>query len=556
MADAADTAEGDRSGAFDGRTLALLYLAFAALALSIYAPSLRGEFLSDDLGYIVTNPWVRGLAFESPASLLDPFGDAAAYTANWAPVHLFVHALQWQVFGADTPGWRITNVMLHAGVAVLLVPILLRVSASRLAAVLAALLFLVHPANVEVVAWITQLKTILCLGFGAGALLAHPRRPALAALLFALGLLSKTTAVFALPVALYLALRRRGAQGAPPARLGWLVLWALLFAAYSLPQLIAFERLGEARIEGPSLAPAEQLRTALAIGARYLAMAATSYGVASFQQPAPARALTDPWWLAGLVAGLAVAFRSLRSVAGLRAEGAFWLWAAAAYAPVSQIFPFLYPMADRYLYVVLPGLLGVAVLAGGERLSRPADTTLRRVSVAAVLCLAAFFAVRSFDRASVFRSNVALMLDSARAYPDGISGSLLAARRAAQAGDVEAVAAAIRRAAAAGFDGFSQLDEDPGLAPVRSDPRFREVVREVAGRWIALARARGYAKQLELRGLGRAHAVRGEWAEAVAALQQAAAAGGPADEAVAAELAEARRALARAAGGDGGAAPR
>lgn len=553
VAEAKDTTGGPR---FGGRDLAIVFAAFAALALAIYAPSLRGEFLSDDVGYIVTNPWVRGLAFERPESLFDPFGEAAAYTANWAPVHLFVHALEWRLFGAETLGWRVVNVILHAGVATLLVPVFLRAGVAAVAAVLGALLFLVHPANVEVVAWITQLKTILCLAFGVGALLAHPRRPVLAAALFALGLLSKTTALFALPVAFYGAYRSSKVPGAPPARFGWLALWALALVAYSLPQLLAFERLGEAQTAGAAMAPLELLRTMVAIAARYLAMAATSFGVAAFQQPAPARSWLDPWWLVGLAVGLPLAWRAAQSLATGRAEGGFWLWATAAYAPVSQIFPFLYPVADRYLYVVLPGLLGVVLLAAGDGVTAPPRSTLRRVGAAAAVCLVAFFAVRTFERAAVFRSNASLMLDAARAHPEGISGSLLAARRAAQDEDVAGVVAAIRRAADAGFDSFIQLDEDPGLAPVRGDPRFRGLVREIAGRWIALATARGYSTQLELRALARAHAVREEWKEAVAALERAAAAGGPADAVIAADLAEARRALARAGGGTGGAAPR
>jgi hypothetical protein len=535
------------------KELALVFIAFAALALALYSRSLAGEFLSDDLGYIVTNPWVQSLTLENTQAILDPFGAPAAYTANWAPVHLLVHALEWKLFGAQTLGWRIVNVLAHALISTLLVSVFLRAGATRAAALLAALVFLVHPANVEVVAWISQLKTILCLGFGTGAVLLHPRRPALAALLFALGILSKTTAVFALPVAVLLALRRERDPDTEPRRIGWLVVWGLVFAAYALPQLLAFERLGEAQGAIVPASAADRFRTMVAIAARYLVMAATSYGVATFQEPPAPRSWLDPWFVAGVAAGMPLAVHASRAVVTRRAEGAFWLWAAAAYAPVSQIFPFLYPMADRYLYVVLPGLAGVACLVAARV---PSKGAVRWVSLVAGISLAAFFSVRTFERSLVFRSNLSTQVDSARAWPEGIAGSFLSARRAAASGDVDGVVVLIRRAADAGFDGWSQLDGDPGFAGVRNDPRFRALVHEVAGRWIAIARSRGASTRLELRALARAHAVRSEWPEAVDALERAKAVGGAADAEVAAELARARRALGDDPERSEGAAPR
>jgi hypothetical protein len=548
----ADATSASRSPSISRRELLLLWPLFAALALVVYWPSLQGEFLSDDLGYIVTNPYVHELTLENLRAILDPFGPAAAYTANYAPIHLLIHAVEWTLFGADTFGWRILNVVLHAGVAVLLVSMFCRAGVRGAAAVFGGLFFLLHPANAEVVAWISQLKTILCLGFGTAAVLMHPRRPALAALLFVLGVLSKATAAFALPVALFFSWRGlRTPTGSPP-RWAWLGVWVLAFALYSAPELLAFERLGESG-HPRSLDLLVHLRTMVAIVGRYLLIAATSWGVSAFQNPAPPTSWLDPWWLGSLVGCVALAARALTSVVRGRPEGGFWLWAGAGYAPVSQLFPFLYPMADRYLYVVLPGLLGVALLAGSELADHVstgtvAGTTRSRVTAALAVAILAVFAWRSFERGEVFRTDVALTLDSARHFPDGLSAQLLRARHAAQQGDVDGAVAAIRRARELGFDSYAQLDEDPGFASVRQDPRFRAAVAEVAGAWIKVARARGYATQLELRALANAHAARAEWAEAVSVLERAAATPGPVGSSVRAELAQARRELARAQG--------
>ncbi|MCC6640666.1 MAG: hypothetical protein IT386_05830 [Deltaproteobacteria bacterium] len=538
--------------------LAVLYVAFAALALAVYGPSLRGDFLSDDIGYLVTNPWVHELTASNLRVLLDPFGEAARYTANYAPVHLVGVALVWQAFGADTVGHHVVNVLAHALASVLLVPLFVRAGLSRRVALFGALFFLLHPANVEVGAWIFQLKTILCLALGTGAVLLHPRRPAAAAVLFVLALLAKASAVFALPAAAFFAWRRSRLADPVPARWGWLALWVLAFALYASPQIFAFEQLGEApRALGADAF--ESLRTVFAIFARYAVMAATSYGTAAFQSPPPARSLLDPWWLAGLTLALVVTLRLAWTAFRRREEAGFWLWVAAAYAPVCQIFPFLYPMADRYLYVVLPGLVGAVCLAAKTGLASRAGAlaggrraALDRVGFALACVLLAAFAVRSHERAAVFRSSTTLMLDSARRYPAGLSANLLQAQRAGQSGDAAAVAEALRRASDLGFDSFFAVETEPSMQGVRNDPRVRAAVAEMAARWIEVARRRGYSTPRELQIWARAHAVRGEWKEAAALLERALAQGGPLQAEVQRALAEARRHLTAA----GGAPPR
>ena len=155
----------------------------------------------------------------------------------------------------------------------------------------------------------------------------------------------------------------------------WLGLWALILALYAWPEFFAFGRVGQAGGLHPDAWV--HVRTMAAIGARYLAMAATSYGVAAFHEPARALSWLDPWWLAGLAAGALLAVRCALALVRRREEAAWWVWAAASYAPISQVFPFLYPMADRYLYTILPGLLGAVMLVAREAWTR-LEPRLRR----------------------------------------------------------------------------------------------------------------------------------------------------------------------------------
>ena len=199
----------------------LLFAVFVAVSLLVYRAALHGPFLSDDFGYIVSNPYTSGFGWANLRTILDPFGPARLYTANYAPVHLLLTALERQIFADDPFGYHVVNVLLLAANATMLVA-LLRASGLPAAGALAAgAVFLLHPANVEAVAWVSQLKSGLGLALALGALCLHPRRPAVAAALFALGLLTKASAAFAWPMACALVWARTpdGGRRAPRGRL-------------------------------------------------------------------------------------------------------------------------------------------------------------------------------------------------------------------------------------------------------------------------------------------------------------------------------------------------
>jgi len=531
---------------------ALLCLAFVAASLGLAWFAIPGEFLSDDHFYIVHNSYVQGLTVDNLRAILDPWGAAAARTLNYAPVHLLAHAVEWEVFGGEDPtGWRVVNAVAHGLTSALLVSFLLHFGVPRRAAVLGGALFLVHPANLEVLAWVFQLKTILSLALALGALIFHPRRPALAAGLFGLSLLTKITGVFALPGAVVLAwMRSRSRDEAP--RWGWLAVWVVLFALVAVPEMAAFQRQDDPRLvihEDPLV----HARTVVAIAARYLVMAATSHGVSTFHEPPPALSWLDPWWLGGLAALGLLGWRTVVTLWRGQAEAAMWVLAAAAFAPVSQVFPFVFPMADRYLYTILPGLIGGVLLAGHAALQRGLDSpatpssvreALRRVPLAAGvagLLLVVVFTTRSAERAPVFRTNLAMMQDAARHYPDGMQAHLLRGHAAASQGDAERATRAFRRAVELGFTDLEQLVENPQLQPLKRHPGFRALLAEIATRNIARLRGPERPTQVELRELALAYSVRGDLAAAIRSLERALEEGGPYDASIRAELEELRR---------------
>jgi protein O-mannosyl-transferase len=145
-----------KSGSMNWK-VALMAMVIVAAGLWIYWPALHGDWLMDDDVYITQNPVLRdpnGLwkMWFLPGTLIEYY--PMAQSVQW---------FEWQLWGSDTFGYHLVNVILHL-MSALLVWRLLDKFNLRLAW-LGGLLFAVHPQQVESVAWISELKNTLSLPF-------------------------------------------------------------------------------------------------------------------------------------------------------------------------------------------------------------------------------------------------------------------------------------------------------------------------------------------------------------------------------------------------------
>jgi hypothetical protein len=520
-----------------GALLLATSLVAVVLALAIYWPSLHGPFVSDDALFIVLNPWTSTLSLESVAEMFRPFGEART-ASNYAPLHLLASAVERRMFGDELFGYHVVNIFIHAVNATLLIALLLSSRLPRVLAIFGGLIFLVHPANVEAVAWISQLKTNASLALALGAVLAFRRNPGVATALFLAGLLTKASAAAALPMAAALAWSEAGQDGASGqedwgrAPWRWLAIWLLLLVVFAVPHFGAIHPRGT--IEVPAYVDlCVHLRTIASIGTHYLVMAYTGLGVAYGQEYPPVMSAVDPGWIAALPLAGFFLWRIAVSLRGKSQEAVYWIGAAAGFVPISQMLPFLHPTADRYLYFILPGLIGGSLLLLNRVWKARLDAMdlghaarsrgFRYAAIAVGLAVVALFGARSWERAHLWSDRELLMSDSARQFPEGRTAVFLRARQAASTGDAATSVALLRRAIELGGD---QLQFDPAFRPIANDPVFRVLSRELASQHIARMASFGRLMQRELSTLAAAHFDRGEFRQAERALEEAIRRGG------------------------------
>lgn len=134
------------------RTLVWLYAGLLLVTLAAYFPAWHGGPLWDDDAHLTR------VDLRSAAGLWRIWFDVGA-TQQYYPV---AHSAFWvmhALWGDATLGYHLVNIILHATSAWMLIVILRRLNIPG--AILAGIIFALHPVHVESVAWMTELKNTL-----------------------------------------------------------------------------------------------------------------------------------------------------------------------------------------------------------------------------------------------------------------------------------------------------------------------------------------------------------------------------------------------------------
>jgi len=434
----------------------------------VYLNSFRGAFQFDDFNVIVGNGAVHGWnAF------------LAALPGGIRPLLKLTYTLNW-TSGLGLFGFHLVNGTLHAANAVLLFRIAEEVvgpSVTGSTALLAALLFAVHPVQTEAVTYISGRSVSLMAFFYLGSLLAYLRGRdresrfllhVASPLLFLLATLSKEVAL-TLPFALALSEAARGNRtGWRSALAAQAVHWALLF---SLAVLFlahpGYGRLLEAcfDIRGAAANLFTQFHGVAYLLSRLVLPHALNIDPDLPVYPGWAPSLLpEALLLLLLLCAGAYAFRK-RALAGFGI-----LWFFLHLVPTNSFIPRLDVANDRQLYLASWGLF-LALAAAGDRLR---EKTGRRWVVLGAALLVAVLGAFTVSRNEAYRNEVALWEDTVRKSPGkarahnnlGYAYERAGRIREARAAYLRALAIDPGHAQAKGnLDGLGAKETEPGPRP-------------------------------------------------------------------------------------------
>lgn len=392
-------------------------LALMALILAIYWPSLGYEFVNwDDPWYVINNPFNKSWDLATLKAIT-----VDVINRNYAPLTMFTLLVEHTFFGLDPLGYHLVNVLLHGLNAALVYVLLKQLTGRASVGLWTAVLFAVHPVQLESVVWVSSLKGLLCSTF----ILAHlicwlrpertPQQEGYGLLFFGLALLSKAlTIVVPAIVLLYdvWVCRKKWSEAIARQFIpGLLSIWLLLTTMQAQETTLGGIR-SHFDLSKPHILAVDAV-----ILWKYVGMLLCPTDLCVLYDP-PTRGialqvvLSSLGWL--LVA--VVAWRVRKTYPLVSLSAAAWL---LLLLPVLNLTRITTLMNDRYLYLPLIPFFAVLVAAGVQlaenwegidatQVGAISTVRLRLLKASVPALLAVFFGVLTTQHLPVWRNDAAL----------------------------------------------------------------------------------------------------------------------------------------------------
>ena len=415
----------------DRARLRRLCLAAVALVAALaYGNALANGFVLDDGGILLSNPLVLSPTTAWRAFAL-PYWPESLGGGQYRPLGIVSFAADWWISGGDARWLHAVNVLWHVA-ATVTVWLLAAELLAPVAAFVAALVFAVHPVHVEAVANTVGRLEPMAAVFVIAALLAHRHASRTSSVWFALGLLSKESAIvfIALAVANDVLLERDWRAALRARRLQYATYGAVV-ALYLVLLVAVFH---DRALSNPARALAgattsERLAMAVQVVPYYVRLLLVPAELSASY--APNVIVWQPWSSAPVLLGLALMLLTMVTIGVVlrqrdRRPGlAFALvWIPIALAPVSNVF-FVsgVVLAERTLYLASVGVcLAAGAIAEQFLLVRP------RWVAAATCSVVLAFAVRTWTRTPIWRDDRAYVFALLTEHPESYEGHLIAGR--------------------------------------------------------------------------------------------------------------------------------
>jgi hypothetical protein len=400
------------------RTMMLIIGVIAAVC---FANALNNSFTLDDQGIILENTLVHS-ASGIWRAFAHPYWPEYEGAGQYRPLVIASYALDWALSGG---GWKaawwfhLVNVAWHVAACVLVYR-LLKELASPIAAAAGAIIFAVHPVHVEAVSNLVGRAELMMTVFALLAIIAHRRGSWWAVVWFTLALFSKESGITVIGIALASDVLmtpdwRKALKAHARLYAGYIGVCVL----YAVVVVLIF-RHQSIMVIAPTWKGAstnERLLTMLGVVPQYLRLMVAPWDLDADYTPRTIDLEVSVTW--GVIMGV------LLLAVWVGAALAAWKKAplvtfgialfVAAIAPVANVFfPAGIVLAERTLY--LPSVGAMCVLAW---LIDQADAVgARRVLPLAGAALAIAFAVRTWTRTPVWRSNKSLALAWLEEHPE------------------------------------------------------------------------------------------------------------------------------------------
>jgi tetratricopeptide (TPR) repeat protein len=436
----------------------LAILAAALGPLLVYWPATGYGFMLDDFVLFQTSPSLSDLGSIPKGFLTDlgalRKGGETVISSYYRPVFLALSTLYHQLAGGSPFAWHLAAVGLASLIGALACGLLMRLGLPPPLALLASIVFSLHPSHVSSVAWASGLQELLAACFVLCALLAMTWRRqsggsggdglplVLACVSYALALLSKEVAIGLLPFAAVWALgasRTDADDGRAEARRRWRLAGALaaVTAVYLGVRVAVLGGLVHPLAGAPSLR-ASLAAVPVAV-VTYLRLLVWPLGFSIFRPERPVFAPFAPQVLISAAILLGLGLLAAWAI-GKRRELALPLaWLIVWLLPVLNLWALdpQWMVTDRYLFLPSLALPWIAALL-----------LPRRPAIWLLSLLAVVFAVLAFRYSAIFHDQRTFLAAMERAEPTSPLVFAEKGRLLLQDGDLPAARAALERAVA------------------------------------------------------------------------------------------------------------
>ncbi|MBI2413898.1 MAG: tetratricopeptide repeat protein [Deltaproteobacteria bacterium] len=409
----------------DRRPILIAAMCVAALTFLVYLPSISNGFVNwDDPGYVYKNPNIRALDLK--------WAFTAVVVGNWHPATLLSLTLDHSIWGLNPLGFHLTNAIVHslnALLAALLGSALYPYKDRRgavISGLLAGLLFGLHPAHVESVAWVSERKDVLSAFFFMASALFYIRYArgkgaacyGLSIAAFILALLSKPMAV-SLPIVLliidFYPLERFKAGSFKKAITEKIPFFVL--AGVSAALALWAQKVSGALSSLDSIPLLQRIPIAFRAYAFYGYKLFVPVDLSPFYPLPFDNGLFEPWVIISIILFAAITIFSLVMLKRRKSLAAVWAYYVTTLLPVIGLVQVgAQAAADRYTYI--PSLSLFILIGGAAGYLASKNRSAFGVIIIAGLTITSVFSYLSIKQIGVWKDSVTLWSRGIALYPE------------------------------------------------------------------------------------------------------------------------------------------